>query len=106
MGVTPYESSPRASFFTDSWGLGGPLPEMPPARPQRGTSTDEDLGASRKNLSVYPNVAAAFVGRHIWVYRAIFPRGTPESFTGVGASLRGCRGLFRKWPPRTPESSE
>ena len=34
----------RATFFTDFRGLGRPLPEMPPAHPQRGTSTGEEIG--------------------------------------------------------------
>ena len=48
------------------------------------------------------DVSLAFGGRDIWVCPAVFPRGSPEFFTGAGASLRGCRGHFRKRSPPDP----
>ncbi len=73
--------------------LGGPRPALPTAPPQGGASPGEELGGTR--CKIVQQTADAGLSDD-------FSEGSPEFFTGAGASLRGCRGHFRKGSPQTP----
>jgi hypothetical protein len=85
----------------DSRCFGGPLPEMPPAPPQRGSSPGENFGGPLgKNRWANLVGAAAFGGGHIWYQR--FFRGVSRILHRGWCFAEGVPGAFPEGVPQTP----